>query len=761
MLDELAKEMQISILSGLPIRSEVLPGENMVVGRAPDADLVLNHPEVSRRHCRILREGESWFVEDLGSRRGTAVNGKRISGRMTLRPGDQIRVGPVILAFGVGPKETPAIGDIAQPIGAVLYKQEPTEIIPLNTTLIFGRGDDIDVKLDDPAVSRRHAKIEVGPNGYRLLDLKSRAGSFVNGRRFEEHDLVIGDQLQLGPFFFVYDGKSLYRVRRFSVGRILAVGLTKESDNGPILMRANFVAEPGQFIGILGPSGAGKTTLLNALSGHRPADTGEIFIDQTNLYKHLDRLRSLFGYVPQDDIVHRDLTVGEALTFAARLRLPAGTPRWEIAKLVNRTIANLGLSDRENLKIDRLSGGQRKRVSVGAELLSRPSILFLDEPTSGLDPLAEFKVMELLRGLADNGCTVICTTHVMENVYLMDQIAIISKGCVVFQGSPDDAYTKFGVSRLASLYGALQVTELQGTPSFEVSPPDESEQEKLAVMPPVKRRRAFSLPILLERQLAIFRADIKNFIMLFAQPIIIGALVAWATNDAALTQFYTYIATLWFGSSNSAQEIIRELPIYRRERLVGLSRSSYLAGKFLWLGGLTVIQSLLLYASIATIRLGVHGAVQWQMIGLVLLAFASTGIGLAISAFARSVVQAVMLVPLFLIPQIVFSGFSPPAHDMSPPVLWVSQIMPSFASERIADVSFLLDQKITGDLMSDYRTPYWNINNWYRSWTGERLKTGTVYTDTRPLWVAYLSLILWTMAAFVASYWLLARKDRE
>jgi len=753
--------MQISILSGLPLRSEVLPGESIVVGRAPDVDLVLNHPEVSRRHCRISREGETWLVEDLASRRGTAVNGNRISGRTALRAGDQIHVGPVILAFGVGRKETPAMWDIANPIGAVLYKQKPTEIIPLNTNLVFGRGDEIDVKLDDPAVSRRHAKIEAGPNGYRLLDLKSRAGSFVNGRRFEEHDLVIGDQIQLGPFFFVYDGRSLHRVRRFSVGRIVAVDLTKESGNGPILMRASFLAEPGQFIGILGPSGAGKTTLLNALSGLRPADSGKIFIDQTDFYKHIDRLRSLFGYVPQDDIVHSDLTVSEALTFSARLRLPARTPRWEIAKLVNRTVANLGLSDRANLKIARLSGGQRKRVSVGVELLSRPPILFLDEPTSGLDPLAEFKVMELLRGLADNGCTVVCTTHVMENVYLMDQIAIISNGRVVFQGSPEEAYSKFGVSRLASLYGALQASELQALPSFKSSLPDESKQEKLAVVPPDKTRRAFSLPILLQRQIAIFRADIKNFVMLLAQPIIIGALVAWATKDAALTQFYAYVATLWFGSSNSAQEIIRELPIYRRERLVGLSRSSYLASKFLWLGGLTVIQSLLLYATIAILRLGVHGAVQWQVIGLILLAFASTGIGLTISAFARSVVQAVMLVPLFLIPQIVFSGFSPPAHDMSQPVLWVSQIMPSFASERIADVSFLLNQKITGDLIGEYHTPYWNIYDWYQSRTGQSLKNGAIYTETRPLWVAYLSLISWTLAAFAVSFSLLARKERE
>jgi ABC transport system ATP-binding/permease protein len=753
--------MQISILSGLPLRSEILPGENMVVGRAPDVSLVLNHPEVSRRHCRILREGESWFVEDLGSRLGTAVNGNRISSRTTLRPGDRIHVGPVILAFGVGRKETPEIADIAQPIGAVLYKQEPTEFIPLNASLVFGRSDEIDVKLDDPAVSRRHAEIEAGPDGYRLRDLKSRAGSFVNGRRFEEHDLVIGDQIQLGPFFFVYDGKSLHRVRRFSVGRIVAIGLTKESGNGPILVRASFLAEPGQFIGILGPSGAGKTTLLNALSGLRPADKGKIFIDQTDFYKHIDRLRSLFGYVPQDDIVHPDLTVAEALTFAARLRLPAGTPRWEIAKLVNRTVANLGLTDRANLKIDRLSGGQRKRVSVGVELLSRPPILFLDEPTSGLDPLAEFKVMELLRGLADNGCTVVCTTHVMENVYLMDQIAIISNGSVVFQGAPDEAYSRFGVSRLASLYGALQTSELEALPGIEPSLPEESAEEKLAAVPLAKPRRAFSLPILLQRQIAIFRADIKNFIMLLAQPIIIGTLVAWATNDAALTQFYTYIATLWFGASNSAQEIIRELPIYRRERLVGLSRSSYLASKFLWLGGLTVFQSLLLYVWIAVMRLGVHGAVQWQVIGLILLAFASTGIGLTVSAFARSIVQAVMLVPLILIPQIVFSGFSPPAHDMSQPVLWVSQIMPSFASERIADVSFLLNQKITGDLISEYHTPYWNIYDWHQSRTGQSLKNGAIYTEERPLWVAYLSLISWTLAAFAASFWLLARKERE
>ncbi len=376
--------------------------------------------------------------------------------RTALKPGDQIQIGPVTLAFGASREELPGAAELANPIGSVLYKGTPTSDIPLGLDLTFGRSDEVDVLLSDPVVSRRHAMIECGPKGYRLLDLHSKSGSFVNGRRFDEHDLVIGDQIQLGPFFFFYDGRRLVRVRRLSVGRIVATGLIRQGDSGPILNRAGFVAEPGQFIGILGPSGAGKTTLLDALSGLRPAESGKVQFDQTDLYKNLGQLRTLFGYVPQDDIVHSDLTVTEALTFAARLRLAAGTPRSEIVKLVDHTITSLGLADRVNLKISRLSGGQRKRVSVGVELLSRPPLLFLDEPTSGLDPLAEFKLMELLRRLADTGCTVICTTHVMENVYLMDQIAIVSDGRVVFQGPPDEARSRFGVTRLSSLYDALQ-----------------------------------------------------------------------------------------------------------------------------------------------------------------------------------------------------------------------------------------------------------------------------------------------------------------
>jgi ABC transport system ATP-binding/permease protein len=546
-----------------------------------------------------------------------------------------------------------------------------------------------------------------------------------------------------------------------AVGRVVGRALTRRGENGLLLNRAGFIAEPGQFIGILGPSGAGKTTLLNALSGLHPADSGSVRFDRTDLYNNLGQLRSLFGYVPQDDIVHTELTVAEALTYAARLRLPEGTPTPEIVKLVDDTLTSLGLADRSKLKIGRLSGGQRKRVSVGVELLCRPPILFLDEPTSGLDPLAEFKLMELLRGLADTGCTVICTTHVMENVYLMDQIAVIANGRVVFQGPPDEARTKFGVTRLSSLYDALQLRDTSKLPPFEPPPTVERSPDE-PPLPVLRRsRRASPLPILLQRQLAIFKADPKNLIILLAQPVVIGALVAWAASDVQLDQFFAYIATLWFGCSNSAQEIVKELPIYRRERLVGLSRWSYLTGKFIWMAMLTSIQALLIYTTIAVGRLGAQGAFQWQVIGLILLAFAATGIGLTVSALAKSAMQAVMLVPLLLIPQILFSGFTVPEKDMPPTVLALSQIMPSFAAQRITDVSFLIDQKITGDLVRDYPSAYLNINEWYRSQTGKRLQTGAVFTEMRPIWVACFSLLLWTIGGFVCSYWLLGRKEQD
>jgi ABC transport system ATP-binding/permease protein len=734
-----------------------------VIGRAAEADIILNHPEISRRHCQLSLETSSWIIEDLGSQRGTVVNNIRISGKTALKSGDQIILGPVTLGFGesIGP-EVNASEPLGIP-GTIIFRKQVVQSIPLSDRLVFGRSPDVDVQLNDPIVSRRHAEIEEDSSGFRVVDLHSRAGSFVNGRRFDEHQMVIGDQLQLGPFYFVFSGSELQRIQRVSAGKMIAVSLNRKAGSSFILQDVSLVVEPGQFVGILGPSGSGKSTLLNALSGLRPADSGRVLVDDIDFYSSLNQLRQLFGYVPQDDIVHGELTVREALTFSARLRLPAGTPPREIETLVRQMINNLGLAERENLRIALLSGGQRKRVSVGVELLRRPPLIFLDEPTSGLDPFAEFKLMELLRRLADTGCTVICTTHVMENVYLMDQIAVISAGRVIFQGPPESARARFGVTRLSGLYDALQAIEPKLLRS--VPPPALPGHLELAEkkVPAGKAKQAFALPILLQRQFTIFRSDLKNLLIALGQPLIIGILVCWVSANEPLAQFFTYIATLWFGCSNSAQEIVKEVPIYRRERLVGLSRWSYLLSKFLWMGTLTNIQSLILFACIVVTGHAWPSAISWQLVGLFLLGYAATGIGLTISAVARSALQAVMLVPLILIPQILCSGYTVRTADMSPPVLFISQIMPSFAAQRIGDASSLLFRPINSDLIGEdhYFVSWKNMDQWQRAAEGKRLNAQNPLVNVRPIFVGYLSLVLWTVTGFYASYFALARKEQD
>ncbi len=753
--------IEISILSGLAPRKLQIDEPTVVVGRDPAVDLVLAHPEISRRHCRLIQEGDEWWIEDLGSRSGTRTNGVTIEGKQALHPGDRISLGPVLLDVALPPKRVSSEKEETVSHNDIWFGNRRVNAIPLQSTVILGRGDDAQARLDDQTVSRQHARIETGPNGYRIIDLHSRSGSFVNGRRFDEHDLVIGDRVQLGKFYFSFNGKDLIRQQSFSLGEIQARDLVKTGKTGPILDHVSFRADAGQFIGILGPSGAGKTTLLNALSGLRPVESGEILIDRMDLRRNFDRLRTYFGYVPQDDIVHAELTVSEALFYSARLRLPADTPILEIKRLIGHTMANLGLLDHRDKRIAQLSGGQRKRVSVGVELLHRPPLLFLDEPTSGLDPLAEFRLMELLRRLADTGCTVICTTHVMENVYLMDQIAVLMGGRLIFQGSPESARTRFSVARLTALYDALQTLDPAELPP--VAPVWEDQPEEKApdsVEAPRKNNPPY-LSILLNRLITIYQADPKNILLLIGQPVIIALLVCWVTSDPPLIEFFTYISALWFGCSNAAQEIVKELPIYRRERLVGLDRTSYLFSKFAWFASLTAVQTTLIVLVTALTKGGVHDGAALRFAGLMLLCIAGTGIGLLVSTLARSALQAAMLVPLILIPQILFSGFTVPLADMPASVATIAQAVPTFAAQRVSDVAFLLNKQITGALARDLPIPYSNLNELHRQLTGERLRSGAIFVETGALWSGYSCLVLWSLLCFGGSYFLLARKERE
>lgn len=757
-------EAWLAVVSGLPVQLFALgPGE-FVAGRAQENAVALNHVEVSRRHCRIAGSGSQWIVEDLGSQWGTLVDGAKTDGPTPIGDGTRISLGPVVLLFGIGALPDEARFErlkreaIRQTEASTLQVHgRPAQRIPLSKHLSLGRDPQGDVVLNDPAISRRHAIIKKVPSGYRLIDLRSTAGSFVNGHRFDEHDLTIGDRIQFGPFYFEFDGGSLNRVHGSGGGEIKAESVTVRIGQLTILQNISLLLAPCEFVGIIGPSGAGKSTLLGALSGMREPTAGRVLVNRTDVYRAA--APGAFGYVPQEDIVHPELTVAEALEFSAKLRLSRQTPISEIRKLVVQTMDQLGLSERANTRIMRLSGGQRKRVSVGVELLARPPVLFLDEPSSGLDPATEFKLMELLRELADTGCTIVCTTHVMENAYLMDKILVVCRGHLVFDGSPQDTRAHFDVPRLAGLYDRLdERPAVEWAQAFEEERQKQiaaetgvSETEPVPQRLPKKRR---ALPILLHRQWAILVSDWRNFAILLGQPLVIGALVGWASDDVSLVLFFAYIATLWFGCSNGAQEIVREIPVYRRERIVGVGRNSYLVSKYIDLLAITLVQACLLYGTLQMVEGGLAGAVLWQLGGLVGISFAAVGIGLAISSLARSVMQSVMIVPLLLIPLILFSGFTVPAFEMRKEVAAVSAVTPTFASQQMMDTSFLWKKQIARTTLSDHWTSFRNLNR------DEKLKTGQIYEDLGKGLGSLFVMFAWAVVTYCVALFALRAREK-
>ena len=445
-------------------------------------------------------------------------------------------------------------------------------------------------------------------------------------------------------------------------------------------------------------------------------------------------------------------------------------------------------------------------MSVGVELLGRPAVLFLDEPTSGLDPAAEFKMMELLRHLADGGCTVVCTTHVMENVYLTDRLFVIERGGLIFSGSAQEAREHFGVQKLTTLFDRLEERPSSGWREMFRPIAESQEAGRLAQQPlmapeavagtsaarllkPVKP--AAALPVLLARQWAILRADWKNFLLLFGQPLVISLLVAWVTDDTTLGLFFAYLATLWFGCSNAAQEIVKEVPIYRRERMVGLGRHQYLISKFAMLGTLTALQGAFLYACLWTARWflypepetgvprGIDGSALWQVGSVLCTAYAAAGIGFAISAMARSVMQAVMIVPLILIPQILFSGLVVETNQMSSPTVFaVASVMPSYAAQTMMDVGAFYQRPIIGGVYNNRKKAGDHLKDLLlremishplkpdmlrgdmRAAAAAAFKARSVYSRPDIGFRAAGKLLAWALAGYVAAWFGLRAKER-
>ena len=560
---------------------------------------------------------------------------------------------------------------------------------------------------------------------------------------------------------------------------LIAEGVGKTVGAKRILNGVTLRVDAGKFAGILGPSGAGKSTLLDALSGIRSFSAGKVTIAGEQLRTFLRRGSSACGYVPQEDIVHGELTVSEAIDFSARLRIGREVPAAEREKLVRQTIEQLGLHERAAVRVHRLSGGQRKRVSIATEVLGKPAILFLDEPSSGLDPATEFKLMELLRDLANLGCTVVCTTHVMENVYLFDQLLVVAAGRLIFSGPPDAARNHFEVERFATLYDRIEEEPAEfWDRQFAATTPTHVAQPSTPLPPEPKVKPPAFFPILLARQWAILCSDPKNLLMLLGQPILIGALVAWMADNVPFKLFLAYLATFWFGCSNAAQEIVKEFAIYRRERNVGVGRLGYVFAKLTFWSLATIVQALLLYICIQFGSRSVTGSAEWQIAALIATALSAVGIGMAISALVRTTTQAVMVVPLILLPQIILSGFvlSPfaddpakkpasPSADITQPILAdftsekkpIYRFVPSHASQTIMDVSLFWQEELSGDYLNRFR----HLMAFRDADPDRKYKIGEVFNNAHPAWLALAELGGWLGGTWLLTLLALAWRERS
>jgi len=228
--------------------------------------------------------------------------------------------------------------------------------------------------------------------------------------------------------------------------RVDATGLTRAAGATTLLRDVSLSVRPGELVAIAGGSGAGKTTLLEALAGVAPADSGTVTFGGVDVYREPAAFRTQLGYVPQDDIIHAELPLARTLTYAAMLRLPRGTPRADIDAAVAAALARLGLTERAGVRVDALSGGQRKRASIAVELLTGPRVFFLDEPTSGLDPATGAELVALLRDLADSGTTVVFTTHATADLAACDRVVFLAGGGrLAYAGTLPGALAHFGV----------------------------------------------------------------------------------------------------------------------------------------------------------------------------------------------------------------------------------------------------------------------------------------------------------------------------
>ncbi|MFJ9138564.1 FHA domain-containing protein [Streptomyces sp. NPDC102256] len=721
------------------------------LGRDPQGDIVLDDARVSWRHATISWNGRSWVIDDHGSTNGTFVHGQRVH-QTEVGPGSAVHLGNATdgprvslsgtaasvaqsqqqpyAAQGAGPgwsqqptpQQAPGQGgqQPPQPMGIpqqqgpgggagappVYGDRSPTTFhqFSLGRVMRIGRALENELVVSDLQVSRNHAEFHATPDGrFEIRDLGSHNGTYVNGM-----PITKGGSTLLGPNDIVGVGHSTFRLVGDRLEEFVDTGevsfsarhLTVTVDGGKqILKDVSFGVPEKSLVAVIGPSGSGKSTLLKALTGYRPANQGDVLYDNRNLYKQFAELRQRIGLVPQDDILHKELTVKKALKYAAKLRFPADTTGQEREARIDEVLRELKLDVHKEKKVTSLSGGQRKRVSVALELLTKPSLIFLDEPTSGLDPGMDRDVMQLLRGLADDGRTVLVVTHSVAELAICDKLLVMAPGgSVAYFGPPEEALNFFGYETWADVFSAFEnyrdydwAGRWKGSQHYQmyaadidaVAPQSTQMPSAQAMKPPKPQSWGSQLTTLIRRYASVIASD-KGFLALTViLPAVLGSVsllidngktllvndkvlpsgVHVANGTATTVLLILAVGACFAGAANSVRELIKERVIYERERATGLSRSAYLMSKVIVLGVVTLLQGALVGAiGFGSRTVPDEGLILKSLpkveltIPIMALGFASMMFGLVISSLVKTAEKTMPLLVMFAIVQVVFTG---------------------------------------------------------------------------------------------------------
>ena len=670
----------------LAVRSDL--GIPILIGKAGFGAVIdLDSNFVSRSHANIEVMDNTLLLEDLNSTNGTFVNGKEVK-KVRLNNGDVITFGgdasykiTVEMLPKSGNGQLGKVDDAFDKSGggqglenahSEQFDQHGTGELATyfqhKNSILIGRSKDCDIVLPQLVITRKHAVLNKHADGsFVLEDLGSRNGTFVNGKRIEKPTVITeNDDINIGAYRFCLK-RPAEDIRKHIA--VVAEGLTKAVNKGKaiILHDVSFKLAAKDFVAIMGPSGCGKSTLLRALNGDSPATEGKVFIHDIDLYENYDYLKRLIGYVPQDDIVHKELTVEGSLYYAAKLRLSGDVSKQDIAQKIDEVLTNLNINEPEirKRKIGNLSGGQRKRVSIAVELLTDPSVLFLDEPTSPLDPETIEDFLVCLRELARKGTSILMVTHKPDDLYYVDKVLFLSKGgYMTYYGSKKKYLQFFEAENVIEVYskngtpeqGREWVRKLRNHhPPSAVIPKPNKEIEKHSNESFFKQ-----LFWLTARYFNIKTSDRANLLSLLAQPVIIAGLLAAIFEELELSVlFFMAISAIWFGTNNAAREIVSELSVYKRERMFNLRILPYALSKIFVLTFFSALQ-VFLFTGIVYLFIGtdmLYMVNYWSYFGIMLyLAFSATLLGLLISALLNSNEKVLTVLPIVLIPQIILAG---------------------------------------------------------------------------------------------------------